>query len=175
MITSIPHIKNENTIVRKMYPKDVSIFRQYRSDVQLGRFQGWSGMSETEAVNFVSTMSSLTTTPLNEWFQLTIADSCNDEIIGDIGICISTENFSAEIGYTICNHAQNKGHAKKAVKLVVQWLSECCNVKKFFGISDSRNLPSIRVLLAVGFTIEKEYETYFNGERCTEVLFTMEL
>ena len=175
MHVDMPYIRNEDTIVRQMYLRDAAKFRAYRSDAELGRFQGWTEMSDIETENFIVSMMSLPSVPLNDWFQLSIAHSSNNEIIGDIGLCISLDTLSAEIGYTVCRPFQNKGHAKRAVKSVIQWLFENLQIKNFVGICDSRNTPSIKVLLGIGFTIEQEYEAEFNGEICTEVLCKMKL
>ena len=36
---------------------DLAAFQAYRSIPELGRFQGWSSMSETEALSFLTEMS----------------------------------------------------------------------------------------------------------------------
>lgn len=44
-------------VLRRLSTSDLEEFQVYRSDSNVGRFQGWSEMSSTDAVTFLSEMS----------------------------------------------------------------------------------------------------------------------
>ncbi len=54
----------------------------------MGRYQGWVPMSDRDASAFLLDMSTATPFEPTIWFQLGIADTTSDELLGDLGLCV---------------------------------------------------------------------------------------
>src|SRR5512139_1476283 len=87
--------------LRRLRASDLAAFQAYRSIPELGRFQGWSSMSETEALSFLAEMSEAQLFTPGDWIQLGIAERESDQLIGDIGIFVSADELTGEIGFTL--------------------------------------------------------------------------
>src|SRR5512139_2590967 len=61
-------------LLRRLRTSDLAAFQAYRSIPELGRFQGWSPMSEAEALSFLAEMSETRLFTAGDWVQLGIAD-----------------------------------------------------------------------------------------------------
>jgi RimJ/RimL family protein N-acetyltransferase len=159
--------------LRRMNVRDLSSFQAYRSLPELGRYQGWSVMTDAEALRFLDEMHhSVLLTP-GEWVQLGIADPQSDALVGDIGLYVAQDGRSGEVGFTLQPSAQGRGVASRAVRAAVQVLFEATSVTRVLGITDERNRPSIRLLERIGFKLEESREVVFRGEPCTERVYVL--
>ena len=61
-------------LLRRLRMSDLAAFQAYRCIPELGRFQGWSSMSQAEAVAFLAEMHEARLFTLGDWVQLGIAD-----------------------------------------------------------------------------------------------------
>jgi hypothetical protein len=78
--------------------------------------------------------------------SLGIADRASNALIGDIGLCVSSGEEEAEIGFTLCAQAQGLGLATEAVSEAIDLLFEHTAIARVVSITDVRNLPSVRLL-----------------------------
>ena len=122
-------------LLRRMRTRDLAAFQAYRSLPELGRFQGWSPMSETEALSFLAEMSEARLFAAGEWVQLGIATA--------------------------------------AVRQALQLLFEITLVKRVLGVTDRRNVRSVRLLERVGFRHCESRSTVFRGEPCVEDVYAL--
>lgn len=130
-------------------------------------------MSDTEAKSFLAAVNVTKLLLPGHWCQIGIANRSADILIGDVGICVAADQSQAEIGFSMARHAQQKGLASEAVREAIQLVFEHSDVGRIIGITDARNLPSIRLLERVGMRKFKEQETVFFDESCTEYFFTV--
>jgi ribosomal-protein-alanine N-acetyltransferase len=151
----------------------LAAFQAYRSVPELGRFQGWSVMSDLKATAFLAEMHAAPLFSPDQWVQIAIADASDDRLIGDIGIFLAGDQLSAEIGFTLAREAQGRGIAIKAVRKALQLVFQLTRVTQVFGITDTRNAASIRLLERAGFRHGDTRNVVFKGEPCTESTYSM--
>ena len=88
-------------VLRRLHVSDLAAFQAYRHIPGLGRFQGWSPMSESEALAFLAEMNAMPLFSLGEWVQLAIAEPATDRLVGDIGVFVAESGRTAEVGFTL--------------------------------------------------------------------------
>jgi aminoglycoside 6'-N-acetyltransferase len=160
-------------LLRRLRTSDLAAFQAYRSIPELGRFQGWSPMPDAEAVAFLTEMGAAPLFAPGEWVQLGIAAHDSDQLIGDIGVFVSADGLGGELGFTLAPAAQGRGIATAAVRQALQVLFATTRVKQVLGITDSRNLASVRLLERVGFQHRESRHTVFRGEPCVEAVYVL--
>ena len=158
--------------LRRLSTSDLSRFQAYRGNPEVGRYQGWSAKSMEEAEAFLAEMAAAPLFVPGEWVQLAIAESGTDHLIGDIGVCVrgGTEN-SVEIGFTLAPESQGKGLGSEAVRETIAMLFDFTPAETVIAITDTRNLPSIRLLERVGMRLKETVESTFRGKPCAEHVF----
>ena len=159
--------------LRRLAPKDLAAFQAYRRDPELGRYQGWTPMPDAEAQVFLAQMHTAGALRPGVWFQLGIADAQSMELIGDIGLLLSADGSSAEIGYTLARSAQGRGLATLAVREAVALVFECSVASQVLATSDARNRASIRLLERIGMQRVEECTALFRGEPCVEITYAI--
>jgi RimJ/RimL family protein N-acetyltransferase len=164
----------ENTALRRLQVSDLVRFHAYRANAELARYQGWAPMTHHDAAKFLATMSDVSGLRYGEWLQLGIAEHPASLLVGDLGLCITADNTTAEIGFTLHHDHHGQGHATRAVNLAVQLILEHTAVTAIEAITDSRNAPSIAVLDRSGFSVAKVQPAFFKGESCTELVYRRE-
>ena len=165
---------SERLTLRRFQEADLPTFAAYRSDPEVARYQSWSSMNEDEAREFIRQKGPAPFGVPGRWFQIAIALSQTDKLIGDVGVCIGEDDPArAEIGFTLSRENQGRGFASEAVKRVLAMLFEKNGVERIEAITDSRNTASIELLRRVGMRYEKTDEAWFKDEMCREHTFAM--
>lgn len=159
--------------LRRLRRADLSAFQHYRSLPELARFQGWSTMTDDEAAAFLDEMHAARLFRPGEWIQLGIADPATDALVGDLGLHLSEDGATAEIGFTLTPSAQGRGVATRAVGEALELLFSSTDVVRVVGITDARNGPSLRLLERVDFVRTETRQVEFRGERCTEEVYVL--
>src|SRR5262249_33096180 len=142
-------------LLRRLRRSDLGAFQAYRSIPGLGRYQGWSPMSEAETLAFLVEMEAITLFQPGQWVQLGIADQRTEVLVGDIGLRLSEDSQSGEVGFTLAPSAQGRGVGSAAVRAALQLLFTATPVSLVFGITDVRNTRSIRLLERLGFKCQE--------------------
>ena len=155
-------------VLRRLAPADLRAFQAYRQDKELGRYQGWVPLPDTQARAFVDEMSRAVLFAPGAWVQLGIVDRQSDVLIGDIGLCVAAAAHSAEIGFTLRRQSQGSGLGTEAVAAAIELLFEQTAVAQVVGITDARNASSIGVLERVGMQRVSTERAVFRGEPCVE-------
>jgi len=160
-------------MLRRLTSDDLPEFQAYRHDPEVGRYQGWSAMSDEEATAFLIEMN---TTPLlnpGSWTQIGIAEPNTRRIIGDIGVFLDQDGRYAEVGFTLARHAQGRGVATAAVREAISLIFAATTVDRVFGITDARNSSSVRLLERVGMQRTEATNAVFRGEQCVEYVYAV--
>ncbi len=160
--------------IRRLHYSDLRVFQAYRGISGLGRYQGWSPMSEAEALAFLAAMETNGFFQPGQWIQLGIADPHTDVLVGDIGLHLSDDHQTGEVGFTLAPASQGCGVASAAVKEAVRLLFAATPVSRILGITDARNTPSVRLLERLGFECREARHAVFRGEECVERVFVLE-
>lgn len=154
--------------LRRLRASDLAAFQAYRSDATVGLYQGWSSQTDAEADAFIESMRSVPLFPAGGWVQLGIADPASDELVGDVGICVSADRRSAEIGFTVAPRFQGRGLGREALLAAIALVFERSPVDEIVCITDARNHASIRLLERAGLRRAATAEAVFKGEPCLE-------
>jgi ribosomal-protein-alanine N-acetyltransferase len=154
--------------LRRLRADDLAPLQAYRSDPEVGRYQGWTPMTDAEAGAMIAGMAAAPCPTPGAWVQIAIADAETDALLGDIGLHVSESGEEAELGITLAPAAQGRGLAEEAARALIAGLAADTAVHRLVGVTDARNTPSVRLLERLGMTFEAEEETVFRGEPCRE-------
>ena len=76
-----------------------------------------------------------------------------------------------EIGFSLARQYQGQGLATEAIEVVIQAVFANTAVMKLRGVTDTRNIASIRLLERTGFVKVSEQQSVVLGEACSEYVF----
>lgn len=138
--------------LRRFVAADSATLAQYRSDVEVARYQSWSTpYPVAAAARLIDDQAHLDGPARGEWLQ--IAATLDGELIGDVAVRLSDDGNTARIGYTLATAHQRHGFAGEAVGAVVARLFES-GVHRIQASLDARNVRSARLLERLGFRHE---------------------
>jgi [ribosomal protein S5]-alanine N-acetyltransferase len=160
-------------VLRRLSALDAAAFQSYRTDAELGRYQGWSAMSDAKAREFLSEMNTAPLFRPGAWAQIAVAGPDGGALLGDIGLVLAEDSQHAEIGFTLARHAQGRGLATAAAPEAVHLLFDFTAVVRVLGITDARNHASILVLGRIGMRKLDERSAVFHGEPCVECVYAI--
>ena len=155
-------------VLRRLELADLARFQAYRRDPEVGEFQGWEPQPDDEAARFIDDMSHMELFTRGAWVQLGIADRHTDELMGDVGICVSADGEKAEIGFTVAPSAQGSGLGTEAVREVIGLIFDHTDVNSVVAVIDARNVRAHRLAQRAGFHKLESLSTVFRGEPCIE-------
>jgi aminoglycoside 6'-N-acetyltransferase len=168
-------IATPRTVLRRLSTDDVAAFQAYRTDPEVGRWQGWSPMSGGEALAFLALMRRAPLFARGEWCQIGIALRSGDApggegpLIGDIGLGIDPADPAlAQVGFSMNRKWQGRGLAAEAVEAACALLFEHAGTRRIEAVTDTRNTSSMRLLERLGFRRERTEEALFRGLPCRE-------
>ncbi len=130
-------------------------------------------MSDSEALEFLDNVHRAPLFAPGHWVQLGIAEPESDALVGDIGLYLSEDGTSGEVGFTLQPASQGRGVATLAVGEALQLFFSATTVTRVLGITDERNLPSIKLLERVGFEFIESRQVVFRGEPSTERVYAL--
>ena len=136
--------------------RDLHTFISYRQDQSIARFQGWQpDFSLEQGIELIASQQGVFLPEPGEWLQLGIHKRESGEHMGDLAIhAVNAEADCYELGFTIATAHQGNGYAQEAARAIISHLRARSAAKRFVANTDSRNLPSIKVLLALGFELQ---------------------
>ena len=76
-----------------------------------------------------------------------------------------------EVGVTLRSQSQGRGLAGAAVRAAIALAFECTAAARVLGITDVRNLASVRLLEQVGMRRIETRSAVFRGEACVEHVY----
>ena len=161
-------------VLRRLEPADLRAFQDYRSDAEVGRYQGWSPMTDAAATVFIASMNAAAPFRKGEWLQVGIAHGRTGRLLGDMGLHLNDDGAEGEIGFTLARAEQSRGAGADAVNVALGLFFSCTDVVRVIGVTDARNEPSIRLLERVGMQRIKTAAAIFRGEPCVEYTYAIE-
>ena len=168
----LPH-SGAGFVLRRLSPGDLAEFQAYRHDEELGRYQGWRPTADEQASAFLAEMNIAPFPNPGHWVQIGIAEPERQRLIGDIGVFLPLDATFAEIGFTLARFAQGRGVATAAIRAVIELVFECSAAQSVIGVTDARNLPSMRLMERVGMRMTGTNRAVFRGEACVEHTYTV--
>ncbi len=165
-------IETRRLLLRPVESADIDALHVRRNDPQVAAFQSWSlpydRRRSEEIVRAVMAQSAPTS---GEWWMLTIVDSADGEIVGDLAIHPSWEGRSVEIGYTLRRASWGSGFATEAVTGLVARLFDDRRLTRVHAMLHPDNTASARVLERTGFVFEGRTRlSYWVGQDNTDDL-----
>jgi [ribosomal protein S5]-alanine N-acetyltransferase len=159
--------------LRRLGLADLPTFQAYRQDANVRRYQDWEPLSDRDAAQFITDMSGVALFPQGQWIQLGIADRSTNRLIGDLGICVSKDGSSAEVGFTLAAAAQGLGFGSDAVKAAIRLTFDHAPVAQIVAVTDARNLPALRLLERVSMRRVNTVAAIFRGQSCVEHVYAI--
>jgi len=164
----------ERIVLRRLRSSDLADFQSYRTDPEVGRYQGWTAVPSSVAQVFLADMGVVEFDAVDVWFQVGIADRFTDRLIGDIGFSIcGPEHQHAELGFSLARPVQGQGLATEAVRTMVDLLFEHTGVARVVSMVHAENHACIRLLQRVGMTLVGTVDSIFRGEPCVEYVYVI--
>lgn len=133
--------------------RNVHEFVRYRQDPEIARYQRWdTNYSLQHGIDLVQSQVDVVLPTPGNWLQLAIHDRGAGELLGDLALhTIDATELSFEIGFTLATKNQGNGIAREAVRRLLDFLFDEVGAISVCAHCDSRNSPSISLLLALGF------------------------
>ncbi|MBJ6982156.1 GNAT family N-acetyltransferase [Luteimonas sp. MC1572] len=160
-------------MLRRLAPSDLAAFQAYRHDAELGRYQGWAPVPDDDAREFLRHMGAAELLRPGTWCQIGIAQAVDAALIGDIGLLLSSDATTLEIGFTLRRESQGQGLATLAVAEAIAMVFEHTPAQRVIGIADVRNLASTRLLERLGMAKIETRTVISAGEPCTEHVYAI--
>jgi RimJ/RimL family protein N-acetyltransferase len=170
--TFLPHFAT-GVVLRRLTAADLAEFQAYRHDAVLGQYQGWSATTDSEALSFLTEMSTTELLQPGAWTQIGIAEPGSLTLVGDIGLLLASNGRQAEIGFTVRRQSQGYGVATTAVREAIHLVFAHTQAERVLAITDARNLQSIRLLERVGMRTTESRSATFRGEPCIEHIYAI--
>lgn len=149
-------IDSEKILLRVIEYDDWEDILLYRSLPCVARYQYWEPYTKADALNFVNQCCNTDLDVKDQWIGLTIVQKENGCIIGDCALKIRID--TAEIGCNISPNYQKRGLAQIVIQMLINYCIQCKNINKIFGITDSQNIASIRLMESVGMIKDPLFE-----------------
>lgn len=158
-------------LLRCITETDTDAIFAYRSLPEVARYQYWEPFTIEQTMDFVSKCSRTGLNKDGQWTGLAI--EYKGILIGDCACNISDNTI--EIGCNISPEYQGMGIAKEALTLLTRYCLKYFDIKEIIGITDSRNIASIRLMESLGMKKNPDFENHIicKGEECVEYKYFM--
>ena len=150
----LPVLETADLVLRRPLRKDAKDIFRYASDDQVARFVLWEphrSLAETRL--FVRELRRRLRSGYPSSWVVTLRGT--GEVIGTIGfVWYSTENRSAELGYSFARQYWNRGYATQSLKAVIDIVFRSLPLNRLEAQHDVRNPASGRVMQKSGLRQE---------------------
>lgn len=159
-------LHSERIKLRAISETDTEAIYNYRSLPEVAKYQYWEPFTMQQTKDFVSRCCNPDLDEEDQWIGLAIV--YQGKVIGDCAFKIS-ENI-AEVGCNISPEYQGMGLARESLSILIRYFLKNKDVKGIIGITDSRNIPSVRLMQSLGMVKVPDFETLIicKGEDCIE-------
>ena len=160
--------ESERIYLRNFAASDIDAIFSYRSLVEIALYQYWDPYTREQTLEFINRNKNSDLNVLDKWNGFAIVNKIENVLIGDCAVKIS--EYSAEIGCNISPVYQNRGFAKEAIQLLIHTCFCIANIDMVYGITDSNNATSIRLMETLGMIKDNNFEekTICKGIPCIE-------
>lgn len=167
-------IYSERIYLADLDPDQSGALYGYRALTEIYQYQSWFPKDISEAERFIMEHSVNSSGSAGKWKQYGIYVSETNELAGDCGYCILSEN-DAEIGFTISPGFQRKGLGTETVKSLIDHLFKKKGVEKVIAKTDPDNTRSIKLLEKTGFikTAHLKKSVEIRGEWKDDLVFEL--
>lgn len=149
-------LESNRIFIRDIRESDTDAIYSYRSLNEIARFHYWEPYTKEQTKTFVTQCKDPDLSIRGEWIGLAIIYKKNNELIGDCALKIESE--SAEIGCNISPIYQQLGLASEVLETLISYCFKIVGITEVYGITDSKNEASIRLMQSVGMSRVIEFE-----------------
>jgi RimJ/RimL family protein N-acetyltransferase len=173
VIDRLPH-RTDRLVLRTLRTDDLEAFLAFRSREDVARLQGWVPMSREDALAFLRLEGTDAPLAPGTWRQIGIADASDDVLLGDLGVRLSDDGTTVEIGISMHPDHQGLGLGTEATRALVELLFGHTPARRVVALTDARNEGAIRSLGKVGMRRVSARSAEFKGETCVEYEFAID-
>jgi RimJ/RimL family protein N-acetyltransferase len=152
-------IETERLVLRRSVPDDAGAIATYRSDPEVGRYQGWE---RTDAEGIRADIEQMAARAPGDpgWVQLSVWERDTGRLVGDVGLSPAgeLEPGIVKIGYTIDPAYQGRGYATEAVRALIDYAFEALDADIVRAYASAENTPSIRVAEKSGLELMERFQ-----------------
>ena len=163
--------------LRQLHAADLPAFADYRADPTVCRYQGFDVFSSAQAADFIAAQATgPVPAPPGDWRQLAIVRADDGELLGDCALQLrADEPRFAELGITIAPRWQGQGYGRAALRGLLGFCFTQMGLHRMVALVDTRNLPSVALMEAVGFRREGHFlqNGWYKGEWCDEYQYAL--
>ncbi|MBA2612482.1 MAG: GNAT family N-acetyltransferase [Bacteroidetes bacterium] len=161
-----PLLETERLILREIVSADEEALFEMDADPEVHRFLGNKPVENKEQVKEVIKMiqQQYKDNGIARW---AVINKNSNEFMGWCGLKLYKQKINGhinfyELGYRFNKKHWGKGYATESGKACVNYGFEALNLKEIYGMTDSRNLNSNKVLLKLGFKYIEKFD--FEGD-----------
>lgn len=148
-------LQSDRLILRSLEDRDLEGLMGYHNDPEVGQHQGWVGMSEGQARDFIARLKNRPLGEPGEWTQIALEHKDTGELLGDLGFRVNAEYlYEAELGYRLARAYQHQGFATEAVSRLLDHAFSALNLHRIIAYIACENQPSITLVERLGFRRE---------------------
>ncbi len=152
-----------------MKESDLEDFHSYRSNAEICKFQSFDAFTIEDSKEFIDKVKDLEFGTPGEWVQIGMEWKENGKLVGDLALCpAKDEPRNVEIGVTLNLNYRGKGFAIEAFKGVFEYLFTETETHRIFGILDTENHGSRKLMENLNFRREAHFVKSFWDEGFNE-------
>ena len=159
--------------IRDIRESDTDVIFSYRSLESVARYQYWEPYTRKQTLEFIDRCKNPNLSKKGEWIGMAIIAKELNLLIGDCSLKVG--DGSAEIGCNISPLYQGKGFATEVLKMLISYCFNSIGIREVYGITDSENKASIRLMKSVGMIRLSEFEEKLicKGLECIEYKYSI--
>ena len=155
------YIESKQLLIREMQEEDFDSIHAYASNEDILIYEVWGPNSESDTHEFIKLAKSAQEDSPRTVFELVVELKATKKVIGGFGLRILKGNrLKANFGYIIHPDYWNKGFAKEACKLGINYLTKKYGIQTLVATCDVNNLASKRVLEKCGMHLIKRLDQH---------------
>lgn len=142
-------------VLRRFAEEDVGAFLGYRNDLEVIRYQNWTGCTVAEAAEFIRRQQAQEAGVPGQWLQIAIALKSSNELVGDCGVRIHADDVrQATIGVSLARARHGHGFATEALSCLYDYLFQTLALHRIVVDTDAENKPMQKLAGRLGMRHE---------------------
>lgn len=168
-------IPTDRLIIRRLTMDDLDALVAYRNLPEVAWMQLWDSYDHEKGCKLIEGMEGVEPFTAGDSFQFGVEHRATGKLIGDLYFKHEEGGHQAEIGYTFDPQFQGQGLATEAVRAMVDHAFKHYGLHRIYGITDPRNMPSIKLMTRLGMRQEAHFRKnlWFKGEWADDVVFAI--
>ena len=163
------NLETDRLILRNLRETDLNDLHAFRSNPEICKFQSFEAFTIEESKKFIEEQKDAKFGAAGEWMQVGIEWKENNKLIGDLALKPEKdEPRTVEIGVTLNFEYQGKGFAVEAFTKVFEYLFTETETHRIFGVLDTENVGSRRLMENLNFRREAEFKKSFWDAKMNE-------